>query len=107
MPSITRLKMGKPYVVTNFQYIVSMDLIPQRFPSDNMSPRNQCQAKDLFLRQGVLRQRVEPADETLIVPVSKAPLTLDGMFSNWTPKAICADYERRRAPKKMSPTRRR
>jgi len=97
-PSITQAEDGQVYVATNFPSIIRVDGLDsiRRLPSQtiHVTEESIAQAKDFFGGKESSRQRVEPAAETLIVPVSKAPLTLDGHFSEWDPKQFVQIDER-------------
>jgi len=99
-PSITQTDDGKVYVVTNFPAIIrldGLDTIRRLAPSTvRVSPDVLEQARSFFASAELSRQAANQASAILLVPVSTAPIPLDGDLSKWDPKQFVIIDERSR-----------
>jgi hypothetical protein len=97
-PSITQTDDGKVYVVTNFPAIMrldGLDTIRRLAPSTvRVSPDMLEQARSSLASTELSRQAANQASTILLVPVSTAPISLDGNLSKWDPKQFVIIDER-------------
>ncbi len=97
-PSITQTEDGQVYVVTNFPAIIrvdGLDTIRRLAPRTiQVSTDMLEQAMTSLTSAELTRQSAAQASSTMIVPVSMAPLTLDGDLSKWDPKQFVTIDER-------------
>jgi hypothetical protein len=97
-PSITQTDDGKVYVVTDFPAIMrldGLDTIRRLAPSTvRVTPDMLEQARSSFASTELSRQAANQASTILRVPVSTAPISLDGNLSKWDPKLFVIIDER-------------
>ena len=97
-PSITQTDDDKVYVITNFPAIIrldGLDTIRRLAPSTvRLSPDMLEQARSFFASAELSRRAANQASAILMVPVSTAPIPLDGDLSKWDPKQFVIIDER-------------